>query len=413
MPPVDANRSDPNRRRVLAAGLAGITSTVLPAATAAASDVQVPQGFEAPTGVTAVPIGYVSGGSTGEIRVSWNVVTGATGYEVARTFDGTTETVTVVGGATATTDLIGLDGVDGTHAVVVRALAGSTRSEDSLEASTSAVIADGGVVTTIAGTPTYVLHTFAYDAGSPTATLTLRRTIDLEYLLVGGGGGGGAGYMPSYKHAGGGGGGGGVATGLIDDAVGEFVITVGGGGAGLLPDGNDYIAGSGGNTTLTDGVAEIVAGGGGGGQRGLRDNGNPLGGAGGPSGAPTVFSSLDRVLLHGTGGSGSGQVGSTGSGGGGAGGAGASSSITGSAVVYGGGGGGGTPNGTSGTGGSGGGGTGGRNNGTGTSQASPTAGTDGRGGGGGGGNSGDGSTVSSRTGARGGHGVAVVRYALP
>ena len=235
----------------------------------------------------------------------------------------------------------------------------------------------------------------------------------VSVLLVGGGGSGG--FGTSYSTAGGGGGGGGVSYTTLDSLSGTLTLTVGAGGSGS--DASSRTWGSSGgpsliknssNTTLAE-----VAGGSVGGRGQYSSNGN--GGTGGASGTPTSFS----------GGSGSSGVpgtncyGSSGGGGGGAseagtnrdcwsnatggaGGDGLTSTITGTAIVYGGGGGGGSDNTSSeAQGGSGGGGNGGSND------TSPTPGTGNTGGGGGGGKQG---TYSGSDGAAGGSGVIIIRY---
>mgnify|MGYP001551810480 CR=1 FL=1 len=416
-----SGRSEPGRRVVLASGALGIFTTALPSSVAAASPDPEAEGLTAPTGVAAIPRGYLSDGSTGAIRVSWGAVQGATGYEVDVTVGGVTETTTVVGYATNSLDVSGLAGEDTTHTVVVRAVTDSDTSLDSPTVTASPVIGVGGTVTLLpsTGTPTDVVHTFAYDE-EPQSFL-LRRDIELQYLLVGGGGGGGGGDYPTYVRAGGGGGGGGVAVGTLTASKGTFTAAVGAGGAGQESEASTERAESGGTTTLSFADGSVTASGGVGGGRGRRVNNddNPWGGSGGASGAPTSFAAGQRPDLHGAGGGGASSEGSPsvaevdGATGGGDGGDGASSSLSGATEVYGGGGGGGSPDGTAGTGGTGGGGTGGANNTAGSAVTGASNGADGRGGGGGGGNSGVNSTPTTRQGAPGGHGVVVLRYALP
>ena len=224
----------PDRRQVLPSSAAGIFTLALPAAAAASTgDDSEILGLDKPTDVTAVPIGYASGGSTGAIRVSWSSVAGADGYEVGWT--------ATVGGAytfedagdVSSHDLVGLVGTNTTHFVVVRSTSGETKSLLSDGASASPVIATGGTTTTFVGNgssaapltnvngATYVVHTFNADG-----TFILERAMDIEYLIVAGGGGGGS------RHGGGGGAGGllsGVATGHSNRAN---TVIVGDGGVG-------------------------------------------------------------------------------------------------------------------------------------------------------------------------------------
>jgi hypothetical protein len=213
--------------------------------------------------------------------------------------------------------------------------------------------------------------------------------VNVKVLVVGGGGSGGNGIQSNDSGGAGGGGGGGyqynasyalspgyhtVTVGLSDQnsSFGTITALAGGvGGSGF----NDSDGGNGG------------CGGGGGVSGGL--------GAGGTGSQGYNGGSAYWDLKNPGGGGGAGQVGADGtSGGPGKGGDGVSNSITGSAVVYGGGGGGGK----GGAGGSGGGGAGG---------GSGTAGTDGLGGGGGG----AADTLATPTyGGAGGSGVVVVSY---
>jgi hypothetical protein len=239
-------------------------------------------------------------------------------------------------------------------------------------------------------------------------------------LLVAGGGGGG----------GGGGGAGGVRT-LTSQAIsGTVTVTVGGGGAGTSTNGASV--GSVGQASSFDGTS--AAGGGGGGNY---THQGTTGGSGGGGGQDVNHSPKSGTAGQGNaggvsncdwygGGGGGGGAGSAGQNGGpnvgsplsscwssgrsdlnptigGAGGDGVTSSISGSAVVYGGGGGGGVnsnagPASSGGLGGAGGGGNGAR-----CDQCNGTDGTDGRGGGGGGGD------AEGRGGA-GGDGVVIVSY---
>jgi hypothetical protein len=244
-----------------------------------------------------------------------------------------------------------------------------------------------------------------------------------DVLVVAGGGGGG----------GGGGGAGGVRQ-LTSRAVsGVITVVVGAGGAGTAV--NQLSVGTQGNLSAFDGVSATGGGGGGnythqgttggsgggGGQdvnhsskAGVASQGNAggisncdwyggVGGGGGAStagqnGGPDVGSPLSSCWA-----SGRSDLNPTI---GGQGGDGISSSITGSAVTYGGGGGGGVntnagPATSGGLGGSGGGGNGAR-----CDYCNGTAGTDGRGGGGGGGD-------AEGRGGSGGSGIVIVSYTTP
>ncbi len=242
-----------------------------------------------------------------------------------------------------------------------------------------------------------------------------------DVLLVAGGGGGG----------GGGGGAGGVRTLTSQSISGTITVGVGAGGAGTLANGASV--GTTGEASSFDGV---TATGGGGGGNYL--NQGTVGGSGGGNGQDVNHSAkagtagqgnaggVSNCDWYGGGGGGGGAAAAGQNGGpnvgsplsscsssgridlnptiGGAGGDGISSSITGSAVVYGGGGGGGVnsnagPASTGGLGGAGGGGNGAR-----CDQCNGTDGTDGRGGGGGGGD-------AEGRGGSGGDGVVIVSYA--
>jgi hypothetical protein len=177
-------RTAPDRRRVITAATAGVLAMALPSSAAATSG-GAPQQDTAPstpTDVTAVPLGYVSDGSTGAIRVSWSEASGATDYEVgwATGSPGSGPSTYVSAGSSTSFDLTGLTGTDTTHRIVVRAIAGTTASLDSLEVTSSSVIATGGAVTTFVGDGTtgvngvrYVVHTFSTVG---TTSLSLNRT---------------------------------------------------------------------------------------------------------------------------------------------------------------------------------------------------------------------------------------------
>jgi hypothetical protein len=237
----------------------------------------------------------------------------------------------------------------------------------------------GGTITYADG---YTIHTFTSDD-----TFIPSGSGDIEYLVVGGGGGGG-----NAGQGGGGGGGGEVLEGSSTLTPGSsYTVTIGAGGG---------LAAAGGNTVIN--TISTALGGGAGGANSVGGNGGNGGGgsspayAGGSSTGTGNSGGSGGGTFHGGGGGGMSGVGGDGVGGvgGGAGGDGLQSSITGSAVWYGGGGGGGT----AGSGGNGGGGTGAVG---GTSNA--VAGTDYLGGGGGG-------QYSPQTAAVGGKGVAIIRY---
>lgn len=431
---VDAVTPDPDRRpdrrTILAggtAGTAGILTLVLPPASAAATGA-APAAIaaEKPADVTAVPIGYVSGGSTGGIRVTWTGVSIAAGYELRwSTTAGDYSTTTTSSGTGTTADLTGLPGTDTTHHLVVVAIDSlGNASVPSDPVASSPVIATGGTASTVDvdGSVAFVVHTFTADG-----TFTLNRARDVDHLIVAGGGGGGA-------HVGGGGGGGGVLAGTATLA-GTLSVTVGAGGTGASHPGagnnaSAIRAQSGGDSMLGP---SLVATGGGSGGSWTYHLGRSGGSGGGGSGASAggVGGAGEGTVGQGyAGGAGLGSVtnGYPTGGGGGAGGPGSDwtaersgdggigrpSTITGTLVRYGGGGGGGVHGSTeppaatdaaAGTGADGGG-DGARQQ---VSLQVEQHGADGRGGGGGGG--GNFNSVPSY-GGNGGSGIVVVRYAL-
>ena len=265
-----------------------------------------------------------------------------------------------------------------------------------------------------------------------------KASADAEILVVGGGGAGG------LQRGGGGGGGGVVAASGVSFLAQSYTATVGAGGSpaihtywyqdksdeGKLHEGVTPATACGGDTTLATGGTVLFAahGGGGGGNFNYAGSNKPeecygLAGAsgGGSSGKSTVRASGINGEGHAGGAAttngdnsagGGGGAGSAGSDGTqndpGAGGDGVESSITGMAVVYGGGGGaGGSYGGGCGAGGAGGGGVGVSSA---TARARTTAanGTDGLGGGGGGG-SGQGNNPICSMGGRGGDGAVILR----
>jgi len=253
----------------------------------------------------------------------------------------------------------------------------------------------------------------------------------MEYLVVAGGGAGG-------NYLGGGGGAGGVRSGSFVPTSGvQYTATVGTGGAGVSTQANAATSNSGGNSSLAgSGITTISSTGGGGagsynggtgasggsgGGGGLTENsGAPAGGTGnagqyspaeGFNGGNGTYRSPGNVYGPAGAGGGASEAGDNGlpnqgiPAGGHKGGDGVSSSITGSAVVYGGGGGcnnynGSTANGLS-LGGNGGGG-----NGTNGTVQTGSNGTDGLGGGGGGGSS---NGSGSGKGGDGGDGVVILK----
>ena len=262
----------------------------------------------------------------------------------------------------------------------------------------------------------YRVHEFTA-VGS--ATLTVTRELQVQYVVVGGGGGGGA-------HVGGGGGGGGMLTGAAT-LTGDTSVEVGGGGAGAehLGQRNNtevnfatsgdssrlgafeaaggghggswdwQVAASGGSgggsgTSSPGGSGTSQQGSAGGTGRGSNENGYPTGGGGGAGGSGADWRSTSS----------------------GDGGVGRSSSITGQEVRYGGGGGGGVHGRNDGVNAAPGAGRDGGGQGVAvqTTRQSQQNGTSGLGGGGGGG--GAPSTVPS-AGGNGGSGIVIVRYEIP
>ncbi len=152
----------------------------------------LPPGVRIPD-VTATPLGYVSAGATGAVRVTWDAVAGATSYQVGwatvSSGSGPYTFEDVVSGTSH--DLVGLAGSDTTHHVVVRASDGAS-SLDSAEVTASSVVATGGSITSFVGDgtngttgTTYVVHTFATVRSD---ALTLNAAYALDHLIVGGGG---------------------------------------------------------------------------------------------------------------------------------------------------------------------------------------------------------------------------------
>ena len=258
------------------------------------------------------------------------------------------------------------------------------------------MVATGGVVSggTIDGD--YKYHVFNNSSDGPFVVTTAGDTPEVEYLVIAGGGGGGG------SISGGGGGAGGYLTATgFSVTTSSYPITVGAGGAASTNGANSVFS------TIT-----AIGGGYGGAYTGAGQAGGSGGGSGGASQQHAGGTGIagqgfaggigdqapDRV---GGGGGGASEVGSAGVATNilGQGGDGLSSSITGSAVIRGGGG---TGSGNAGSevspvaGGAGGGGSGGN------SQTAATTGTTNTGGGGGGGTTG--------AGKAGGSGVVIIRY---
>ena len=270
--------------------------------------------------------------------------------------------------------------------------------------------ASGGNITTDG---TYWIHTFlTTQAFTPFTNLTC------DYLVVAGGGGstgaigggGGAGGLRSTVTATGGGGS--LESSLAITSGTSYTVTVGAGGAGNT---GGAIGANGNNSTFStitsiggglgngysnnNGSSGGSGGGGGGGETGTASTGGSPTANQGRAGGNGVAAS-DGTFSGGGGGGASTAGANSSSSTGGNGGNGVAVSITGSSVTYAGGGGGGA-NTNQGSGGSGGGGTGGKSN------VSPTAGSVNTGGGGGGGGNG-----SGNTGAYGGSGIVIIRYAM-
>ena len=268
----------------------------------------------------------------------------------------------------------------------------------------------------------YKIHTF-----KSTASFTVLKGGEVEYLVVGGGGGGGAAQTvcTGNWHDGGGGGAGGVVFGTTSLETGAYTMTVGSGGAGAQAN-QDNFGAKGQNSSI--GNLVVALGGGGGETRLAQSNcgGNPTAmdgasGGGRADGAGRAgFGTPGQGFNGGIGGNSD-----TGGGGGGAGslglnlraarmggegGQGIYSKITGETVFYGGGGGGGRRSdqlGSPGAGGAGGGGAGGEDN------SYPAENGESHTGGGGGGGSASGSSGGNAFGGAGGSGIIVVRYEYP
>jgi len=411
------------RRRVLGAGTFGLVTLGLPSASSAASvagessPVVQPS---APTGVSGTPIGYISGSTTGAIRVSWSAVTGATSYQVgyATSASGPFSSTLNTAGTETTLDITGLSGAATTYHFVVRTNSGGTLSADSSTASSTNVIATGGTVTSFVGNGTigvdgtrYVVHSFTSTGSS---TFSLNRDMTVEHLIVAGGGSGGS------RHGGGGGAGGlltNVGTGASRTAASSpYTVVVGAGGAGSAQHNQvDRFSNPnyGGEDSSVFSLTAVGGGRGGGAANGAGGSGGSgggsaqaeqSGGAGTTSQGNNGGTGYSSSAWAGGGGGGAGSAGSNGTANAGAnGGAGVANTITGSSVTYAGGGGGSSTS-SSGSGGSGGGGAG-------STSGAGTSGTSNRGAGGGAGGF-DGANINY-AGGNGGSGIVVLRYAVP
>mgnify|MGYP001544806586 CR=1 FL=1 len=432
----------PDRRALLrgsSAAALGITSTALPAASAAASPVPDGSVQLASTTVTLTPRGYGDTGTTGAIGVSWGPVTNADSYTVWKRSG--SDPFAQDGDATADTSAVlsGLD-ADTAYDVYVVASADDPAYASSLSTTVSAnsSIATGGTIVRPEGED-YVVHIFKNTGGDQTsATFRLNRDIDVHHLVVAGGGGGGG-------DVGGGGGAGGLLTSIGGTAVprtaGDHAIRVGRGGDGgavgsaITGIGDDGFASSAFGSADDDPGVVYAVGGGGGGTWGAGDPGTEPGRDGGSGGGGGGFDSASdksggsATFGQGNAGGAGWQGMFAGGGGGGAGGAGTTATdnsgaaggaglavaivpattaagnafgeVVGGSVYFAGGGGAGA-NGAAGAGGVGGGGDG-------TDRANETVGAAGEAATGGGG----GAPGGPYGGGAGGSGVVVLRYELP
>ncbi len=277
----------------------------------------------------------------------------------------------------------------------------------------SVAAASGGDVVSVVEVDGVAHRVHAFTTVGAAATFELRFDRTVEYLVVAGGGGGGGAYH------GGGGGAGGVRSGSLTVGSGTTSVVVGAGGSGATGAAGSLDEGDDGGPSEALGRTALGGGGGGAAKLGVPGSGRPGGSGGGGGFVSTQGASgtdgqghaggrgqntSNPVVRYGGGGGGAGGSGGAAvagpSGNGGDGGPGLESTITGAAVVYGGGGGGNGHNsgGRAGIGGVGGGGTGQR------VSVAATAGTDGLGGGGG--------AADSGQGASGGSGVVFLRYPL-
>jgi hypothetical protein len=252
--------------------------------------------------------------------------------------------------------------------------------------------------------------TYWYHAFTMSGNFIPNQTLSCDYLILAGGGGGGS-------EEGGGGGAGGFRTFASQSLTAQtYQVLVGGGGTGGVATGTRGTSGT--NSTFNSASS---TGGGGGGTNSTKSGlsggsgggtGNSSGGTGGAGNAGSYSpvegfaGGTNSSFRCGSGGGGASAVGTSpaSSSSAGVGGAGTASSLSGTSITYAGGGGGGQEviGNAGGAGGAGGGGTGG------SSLARSQAGTTNLGGGGGGGAS---SSTGVVSGANGGSGIVIVRYA--
>lgn len=341
-----------------------------------------------------------------------------------------TSTITVrfLEGGSTVADVSGVSVSAGSATVAVPAAVYGQTAGDSIEVkiiNSDGTISANGITKTVQALPTggtittsgsYRIHTFT---SSGTFSIPSGLSLsNIEYLVVAGGGAGGS-TNTGKGAAGGGGGAGGYRSSVVGESsgggssaesrlnlsTGSYTVTIGAGGSGNLDNsGND------GSNSVFHTITSLGGGGGGCGNvappksGGCGGGGDYISGAAGTTGQGY------------SGGNGQGGPNYAGGGGGGAGaagqnqaypvsgsgGIGVQSSITGTATYRAGGGGAGEWNGHSGSGTPGQGGNGGGGRGWGDGQ-SGTAGTANTGGGGG---------ANDQTGASGGSGIVIVRYAL-
>ena len=287
---------------------------------------------------------------------------------------------------------------DTTYSFTIQASDGTNTSSRSYTITGNAPQATGGDVIDSYddGGTIYVYHQFNSNG---TFNLTTAKTVD--YLLVGGGGGGGNSSAGGGDGAGGGGAGGYIYLTSQSLTAGSYSAVIGNGGSsqsnGANTTFNGYTAGYGGAGAFDEnGGQHGGATNGSGGGAGCRSSAIGLGnGTGNDSGAGANDA--------GGGGGGSSGIGENAPSGteGGNGGPGTSNSITGTAVIYAVGGGGGVQGGANAGDGSA---NGDGKGGGGASGGLPVAGTNNRGNGGGG-------AGGSQSGASGGSGVVIIRYA--
>jgi len=197
----------------------GISSLLLPSATAAASLGETQGGGGATTAAAA--------GDSG-LRVVWAEMPGVTTTVVEWRASGTSDayvaTGVVVDAAARTATITGLtNGV--AYDVRVTGTAGDGLGSVALTAATPERVMAGGTAGG-SGAAAYRTHTFTATPTGGTVSVASLRTF--EVLVVGGGGGGGGSYDTGSS---GGGGGGEVVQTSVAVAAGTVAVTVGAGGA--------------------------------------------------------------------------------------------------------------------------------------------------------------------------------------